>query len=118
MAQRETPPLPSPVATAEYLTDAWQRSILFLDVMRQRAAQYEALVREQFLMLVVDERAAIRAIPGLMPEPLEARRGAFAALRGVLEASGPLDEAPAERLRRVAALLGLGTELVTHRKAS
>jgi hypothetical protein len=41
MAQRETPRLPSPLATAEYLTDAWQRSVLFLDVMRRRAAQYE-----------------------------------------------------------------------------
>ena len=46
MAQRETPRLPSPAATAEYLTDAWQRSILFLDVMRQRAAQYEAHAAE------------------------------------------------------------------------
>ena len=41
MAQRETSRLPSPDATAEYLTDAWQRSILFLDVMRRRAAQFE-----------------------------------------------------------------------------
>ena len=81
-------------------------------------ADFKALVREQYLMLVVDEQAAIRAIPGLMPEPLEARREAFAALRGVLEASGPLDDAPAERLRRVAALFGLGPELVTNRKAS
>ena len=46
MAQRETPRLPSPAATAEYLTDAWQRSILFLDVMRRRAAQYEAHAAE------------------------------------------------------------------------
>jgi hypothetical protein len=81
-------------------------------------ADFKALVREQYLMLVVDEQAAVRAIPGLMPEPLEARREAFAVLRGVLEASGPLDEAPAERLRRVAALFGLGPELVTNRKAS
>jgi Protein of unknown function (DUF3141) len=41
MAQTETPQLPSPAATAEYLTDAWQRSILFLDVMRRRAMQFE-----------------------------------------------------------------------------
>jgi hypothetical protein len=41
MVQRETPRLASPAATAEYLTDTWQRSILFLDVMRRRAAQYE-----------------------------------------------------------------------------
>ena len=50
MAERETPRPPSPAAAAEYLTDAWQRSILFLDVMRRRAAQYlrseEAAVRK------------------------------------------------------------------------
>ena len=46
MAQRETPRLPSPAATAEYLTDTWQRSVLYLDVMRQRATQYEAHAAE------------------------------------------------------------------------
>ena len=46
MVERETPRVPSPAATAEYLTDAWQRSILFLDVMRRRAAQYEAHAAE------------------------------------------------------------------------
>ena len=69
-------------------------------------------------MLLVDEEAALRAIPGLMPEPFEERRAAFAALRGVVEASGELEAAPAERLRRIAALFGIGPELVTSRKAS
>ena len=46
MAERETPRLPSPAATAEYLTDAWQRGILYLDVMRRRAAQYQAHAAE------------------------------------------------------------------------
>ena len=40
------PAAPEPAATAEYLTDAWQRSVLFLDVMRRRAAQYEAHAAE------------------------------------------------------------------------
>jgi hypothetical protein len=83
-----------------------------------RLADFKALVREQHLMLVVDEEAALRAIPSLMPESIDNRREAFAALRGVLEASGALGDAPAERLRRVAALFGLGPELVTSRKAS
>ena len=43
MAQtRDLPGFPSPVAADGYLIDAWQRSILFLDMMRRRAAQYEA----------------------------------------------------------------------------
>jgi hypothetical protein len=53
-----------------------------------------------------------------MPQPVEERREAFAALRSVIEASGAPGDAPEERLRRVAALFGLGPELVTNRKAS
>ena len=45
-------------------------------------------------------------------------REAFAALKGVIEASGAPEDPQAERLRRVAALFGLGPELVTSRKAS
>ena len=45
MTERETPRLPT-AAAAEYLTDAWQRTILTLDVMRRRAAQYEAHAAE------------------------------------------------------------------------
>ena len=75
-------------------------------------ADFKALVREQYLMLVVDEEAALRAIPGLMPEPADERREACAALQSVIEASGTPEGARAERLRRVAALFGLGPELV------
>ncbi len=86
---------------------------------RQMAlADFKALVREQYLMLVLDEEAALGAIPGLLPEAVEARREALAALRSVIEASGAPGEPLAERLRRVAALFGLGPELVTSRKAS
>ena len=46
MAQSETPRLPTPAAALDYATDAWQRSVLFLDVMRRRAAQYEAHASE------------------------------------------------------------------------
>ncbi|HMQ91521.1 DUF3141 domain-containing protein [Amaricoccus sp.] len=81
-------------------------------------ADFKTLVREQFLMLVLDEEAALAAIPGLLPESLDERRQALAALRGVVEASGAPGEGPSERLRRVAALFGLGPELVTSRKAS
>lgn len=75
-------------------------------------AAFKALMREQFLMLVVDEAAALAALPGLLPESVEERRRAFANLRQVLEASGPLEELPAARLTRVAALFGLEPEVV------
>jgi hypothetical protein len=74
---------------------------------------FKALVREQFLMLVLDEEAALRAIPPLLPDSIDDRRAAFDTLRLIVEASGAPGDAPAERLRRVAALFGLGPELVS-----
>lgn len=68
---------------------------------------FKALVRQQYLMLVVDEAAAVEAIPRLLPEADAERQAAFDALRGVIEASGPLDPARAERMKRLAALFGL-----------
>ena len=82
---------------------------------KMRLADFKALVRAQFLMLVLDEEAALAAIPALLPASVDERREAFAALKGVIEASGA---APADRLRRVAALFGLDSELISSRKAS
>ena len=45
---------------------------------------FKALVREQYFMLLIDEEAALAAIPGLLPESIDDRRAAFATLREVL----------------------------------
>jgi hypothetical protein len=79
---------------------------------RMALGEFKALVREQHLMLIIDEEAALRAIPALLPKAVEERRAAFATLRHVIEASGAPGDAPAARLQRVAALFGLGPELV------
>jgi hypothetical protein len=76
-------------------------------------AAFKALVREQYLMLVIDEEAALHAVPALLPDAIEDRRAAFATLRQIIEASGTPGDAPAARLQRVAALFGLGPELVS-----
>ena len=55
-------------------------------------AAFKALIREQYFMLLIDEEAALAAIPGLLPEAIEDRRAAFATLREVLEARGALTE--------------------------
>ena len=81
-------------------------------------SDFKALVRAQFLMLLLDEEAALAAIPGLMPQSIDDRRTAVAALQGVIAASGAPGEAQAGRLRRVAALFGLAPELVPAREAS
>lgn len=82
---------------------------------QMRLADFKALVRAQFLTLILDEEAALAAIPAMLPASLEERREAFAAIKGVIEASGA---APTDRIGRVAALFGLGPELIESRKAS
>ena len=80
---------------------------------RMTLAEFKALVRDQYQMLLIDEEAALRAIPALLPDAIEERREAFAIIRGIIEASGAPGDAPAARLQRVSALFGLGPELVT-----
>jgi len=79
---------------------------------------FKALVRAQYLMLVIDAEAALRAIPALMPPAIEDRRLAYETLRKVVEASGPAEGAAAERLARIAALFGLGQEAAARPAAS
>ncbi|MDX0463390.1 DUF3141 domain-containing protein [Sinorhizobium medicae] len=73
-------------------------------------AEFKALMRTQYFMLLVDEEAALAAIPKLLPEKIEERGAAFAALREVLEAPGLLTGIAAERLQSVTALFGLSGE--------
>jgi len=67
---------------------------------------FKRLVREQFLMLLIDEQAAIAALPALVPDP--AMRSELVALvREVLESVGPLSEQAASRLARIEGMLAL-----------
>ncbi|APG91584.1 DUF3141 domain-containing protein [Sinorhizobium americanum] len=74
--------------------------------------QFKALLRKQYFILLIDEEAALAAIPRLLPEDLDERRSAFKVLREVLEASGAIAGAAAERMQRVETLFGLGSETV------
>jgi hypothetical protein len=67
-------------------------------------SQFKAMVREQFFMLLIDQDAAMAAIPALLPPGAEERQTALAAIRDVISASGePAGEA-AERMKRIARL--------------
>ena len=68
---------------------------------------FKSLVRDQFFMLLLDEEAALAAIPELLPESPDERRAAFAALREVVEARGSLPDEGARRLERMARLFDL-----------
>jgi hypothetical protein len=69
--------------------------------------EFKMLVREQFFMLLLDQEGALAAIPKLLPEDVNQRRAAFAAMRQVLSASGEITGERASRLQRVAALFGV-----------
>ena len=70
-------------------------------------ALFKAMVREQFNILLIDQDAALAAIPAMLPEDAETRNMALALIRQVLTARGELSEADRERLRRITALLDL-----------
>ncbi|WP_063683045.1 DUF3141 domain-containing protein [Bradyrhizobium stylosanthis] len=77
---------------------------------RMTLSEFKMLVREQFFMLLLDRERALAAIPGLLPDDMNKRRAAFAAMREVLSASEDITGERANRLRRVAVLFGLDGE--------
>ena len=68
-------------------------------------AKFKALVREQYLLLLIDQEATLAAIPALLPADPEERRKGFSALCEVLSARGEIAADGIERLLRVARLL-------------
>jgi hypothetical protein len=73
-------------------------------------AEFKALVREQFFMLLIDRAAALASIPALLPKSAGARHTAFALLREVLGADGGIVGEAADRLRTAAAWFGIDPE--------
>ncbi len=73
--------------------------------------QFKALLREQYFMLLLDEHAALEALPGLLPQDEEVRRGAFGVVRAVVTATGEASEAALQRLDTIARLFGLSGDL-------
>ena len=69
--------------------------------------QFKMLVREQFFMLLLDREAALAAIPKLLPDDVNQKRAAFAAIREVLSASAAITGERANRLKQVAELFGV-----------
>jgi len=71
-------------------------------------SQFKAMVREQSNMLLIDEEAALAAIPKLLPDQPETRRAAFNLITQILGARGDLSDQDRERLDRVAKLFDVG----------
>ena len=62
---------------------------------------FKLLVREQFHMLLVDEEAALAAIPSMLPADAAARVKAIELIKQVLSARGELSEEGKERMDRI-----------------
>ncbi len=69
-------------------------------------AQMKAAIKRQAFVLALDEERAIEALPRLVPDMEERRRG-YAAARLVIASRGEITPHQEERLRRVARVLGL-----------
>ena len=74
---------------------------------RLTLAQFKAMAREQFFMLLLDPEATLAAIPKLLPADVAERRKGLAAIRNVLSAAGEISGETAERLKKVVSLFGV-----------
>ena len=115
------------------LREALVRSLIYVSIARGRAdergfeairrirqehagakqlplAEFKAMIREQFYMLLIDEDAALAAIPAMLPEDVQERAAAMDVLVGVIKASGRLEGAAPARLERIVALFDIGDE--------
>jgi hypothetical protein len=67
-------------------------------------ADFKAMVRDQYFMLLIDSEGAIAAIPALLPPDADLRHKACEAIKRVLSAPGEVTGEPAARLRRITQL--------------
>ena len=71
--------------------------------------EFKAAVREQWAILSVDERAAIEALPALLPADATARRALSDQLQAIVAATGTLNAGGKRRLKEIMLLLGADT---------
>ena len=76
-------------------------------------AEFKTLVREQFTILLIDQEAALAAIPSMLPTDVESREKAYDLINQVLSARGELTAEERKRMSEIARLFGLGDGTVT-----
>jgi pimeloyl-ACP methyl ester carboxylesterase len=70
-------------------------------------AAFKVLVREQYNMLLIDQQAALAAIPSILPPDTDTRVKAFDLIRQVLGARGAFSAEESARLSEIARLFGI-----------
>jgi hypothetical protein len=76
-------------------------------------SEFKTLVRDQFAMLLIDEKAALAALPALLPPDPATRSQGFNAIRQVMAACGETSEEDEKRLSEIRALFGIGEDGAT-----
>jgi hypothetical protein len=70
-------------------------------------ARFKEIVREQYLLVSLDEERAINALPALLGHDATARKSALEILHQVLAARGVLSEEVRRRLARIDAMFAI-----------
>jgi Protein of unknown function (DUF3141) len=71
-------------------------------------ADFKALVREQFNILLIDQEAALAAIPSMLPPDAETREKAYGLISQLMNARGELSSEDKKRMSEIARLFGIG----------
>ena len=77
------------------------------DITRLTLSEFKALVREQHFILLIDEQAALAAIPSLLPTSAEERQKGITVIREILNARGEVTGEAASRLQHIIRLFGV-----------
>jgi pimeloyl-ACP methyl ester carboxylesterase len=80
-------------------------------------AHYKAVVREQWAMLTLDEAAALKALPKLLPAEQATRRAIFEMIKEIRSASGEPEGEAKRRLHEVEELFQLKASAVPARRS-
>jgi hypothetical protein len=78
---------------------------------RLSLAAFKALVRDQYLMLLIDPEASMAALPSMLPPDREMRLKALDALKQILSARGEMAGDAAERMQRIERLFRADQDL-------
>src|SRR5215469_7451071 len=76
-------------------------------------SEFKRLVREQFAMLLIDQQAALAALPSLLPPDAQTRSEAFNVVRQVMAACGEISAEDEKSLSEIRRLFGIGEEGAT-----
>ena len=95
---------------------AMLQAIRAMQPMNDRVSMTElkACLKEQYLLVRLDEERAVRAIPKLLPDDEHARRFGLDALHRMVEARGALTEEGKRRLSRVESLFSAQPSETAH----